>query len=81
MSSTRNKRPWSLPLLLLPLMLAACATASPPPPVPVVSPQVQLDPLPASVTKIDLNSSASWRAKVSNWLSRVEAFLTVENSN
>lgn len=72
-------RPLLLPLLLLVLLtLTACATSSPPPPV--VVPAIKLDPLPASVTEIDLKLSDSWRAKASAWLRKLDSFSTSATS-
>lgn len=64
---------WLLLLALL-LTVSACATSSPPPPV-VVQP-IKLDPLPASVTGIDLKLSDPWRARASEWLRKLDDFST-----
>ena len=61
----------SLPLALLPI--AACSTSSPLA-RPVVVDKIQLDPLPASVTQIDLKLSDSWLEKESAYLKKVEDF-------
>jgi hypothetical protein len=68
-------------VLLTVLALSACATNSKPPLPPVVGQGITLTPLPASVTQLDSTNSDDWRAKVSNYLKKVEAFSTSVKQN
>jgi hypothetical protein len=63
--------------LLLGLMLSGCAANSPPSP-PVLSRQVKLTPLPASVREIDFRSSEPYLLKALNWKLKVEALSSGE---
>ena len=65
-------RAWKVSALLMPLMLAACAASSPPTP-PEIGKQPEGTPLPASVSRIDPQSSQTWLLKVENYFRKVDS--------
>lgn len=65
---------WKVSALLMPLMLAACAASSPPTPPEIVRPP-ELTPLPASVSRIDPQSSQIWLQRVESYFRRVDSSL------
>lgn len=65
-------RPFRTAALLMPIVLSACAASSPPAP-PVIAKQPEATPLPASVSRIDPNSSQALLRKVDNYLLRLDA--------
>ena len=63
---------WKASALLLHLMLSACAASLPPSP-PVIVKQPEPTPLPASVSRIDPQSSQTWLLKVENYFRKVDS--------
>jgi hypothetical protein len=63
--------------LLTLLLLNACAASSPPLP-PVIAKQPEVTPLPASVSRIDPQSSQVWLLKVESYLRKVDELSKTE---
>lgn len=63
--------------LLMLLLLSACAASSPPSP-PVIAKQPEATPLPASVSRIDPQSSQIWLLKVETYLQKVDGLSKAE---
>lgn len=63
---------WKVSAMLPLLMLAACAANSPPTP-PEIGKQPEVTPLPASVLRIDPQSSQMWLLKVENYFRKVDS--------
>ena len=70
-------RPFRTAALLMLLTLSGCAVNSPPSP-PVIAKQPEATPLPASVSRIDPQSSQTWLLKVEHYLQRVDELSRVE---
>lgn len=75
-----TKRSWpcwtAVAALLLP-MLSGCASSLPPTP-PVIGTRPQATPLPASVLRIDPQSSQVWLREVASYLNEVDLLLSSE---
>lgn len=75
-----TKRNWPCSMAgaaLLLAMLSGCASSSPPSP-PVIGTKPQATPLPASVSRIDPQSSETWLREVESYLSEVDSLLSSE---
>lgn len=62
---------------LLLAMLTGCANSLPPMP-PVIASRLQPTPLPASVSRIDPQSSQTWLREVESYLNEVDSLLSSE---
>ncbi len=72
MSTPGSCRAWRRAALMMLLVLSACAASSPPPP-PVIARPPEATPLPASVSRIDPNSSQQLLRKVDSYLLKLDA--------
>ncbi len=77
MPTKRNSRISTAVAVLLLAMLSACASNSPTMP-PVIGTKPQVTALPASVLRIDPQSSQEWLREVENYLSEVDSLLSSE---
>lgn len=77
MPTKRNWQCSTAAAALLLAMLNGCASNSPPTP-PVIGTKPQATPLPASVSRIDPQSSQAWLHEVESFLNEVESLLKEE---
>jgi len=79
MSTKPASRRWLVGAALLLLNLAGCASSTPPMP-PVIASRPQPTPLPASVSRIDPQSSLPWLREVESFLSEADSLLKGETT-
>lgn len=70
---------WTAVAVLLLLIVTGCASSSPPT-SPVIASRPQPTPLPASVSRIDLQSSQPWLHEVESFLNEVDSLLKGETT-
>jgi len=70
-------RIWMAVAVLSLLIVTGCASSSPPT-SPVIASRPQLTPLPASVSRIDPQSSQPWLHEVESFLNEVDSLLKGE---
>ena len=77
-----TKRNWPHSMIaaaLLPAMLSGCASSSPPSPF-VIGTKPQATPPPASVSRIDPQSSRAWLREAQGYFEAVESSLSSETA-